>query len=344
MRPTVVSPLFALLAALACAPEGPEPEFIEGFVASSRTLACTDVGLDQPPAGVTRVRALGDSLLGVIAQDEGAILLLDTGFRERLRIQYTEEGPGSLHEPSDLLLHGDSLLVVAEQGRGRLRLFGLDGDERGALGLGFPPHRMAPYGQSWLISAQVLSPAQTEVLYLVTERGAEPLGLVPAHMADWQLKVFANMTVVEPLGRGRFVQAHQMFHPVATLVEPPVPGARGTSAVPLPLPDGVRDMVGVVPQRPFTEAGLMGSLTPVLDAASDTLAGTFLYLTRTGRRLRGYAEKALVRTDRELRPVDWFLLDENFGALALMPGGDAVLLVAEDERWYWCPLPDMPAR
>lgn len=342
MRPTAVSPLVALLATLACAPEGPEPAFIEGFVASSQTLGCSDVGLDPPPAGVTRVRTLGDSLLGVIAQDEGAILLLDTSFRERLRIGYAEEGPGSLHEPSDLLLHGDSMLVVTEQGRARLRFFGLDGGERGSVRLGFPPHRMAPYGRSWLVSAQALSPGQSDLLYLVTERGAEALGVVPVHMADWQLKVFANMTVVEPLGGGRFVQAHQMFHPLATLFDSPEPGASGASAVPLPLPDGVRDRVGVVPRRPFTEVSLMGSLAPVLDAASDTLTGTFFYLTRTGRRLRGFAEKALVRTDRELRPAGSFLLEENFGLLALLPGGDAVLLVAEDERWYRCPLPPLP--
>jgi hypothetical protein len=344
MRSTVVSPLIALLAAFACAPDGPDPDFVEDFVGRSPTLACADAGLQNPPAGVVRVRALTDSLLGVIAMDEGAIILLDSTLRERLRITFDEEGPGSLHEPTDLLLHGDSLLVVAEQGRARLRFFGLDGRETGALPLGFLPYRLAPYGQGWLVSAQVLSPGQADRLYVVSEGGAEPLGVLPVHMADWQLKGFANMTVIEPLGAGRFVQAHQMFHPLATVFDSPAPGGEPGREVALPLPDGVRAVVGIVPQRPFTDAALMGSLAPVLDAASDTTTGTFLFTTRTGRSLRGFSEKALVRTDRDLRLVDSFLFEENVAPFALLPGGDAVLVVAEDERWFRCTLPELPSR
>ena len=51
-----------------------------------------------------------------------------------------------------------------------------------------------------------------------------------------------------------------------------------------------------------------------------------------------------MRTDRDLRPADSFLLEENFGLLALLHGGDTVLLVAENERWYRCPLPPLPDR
>jgi len=290
---------------------------------------------------VSRLEAVNDSLLVAIATGDRDILLVRDDLLPLARIHWEKEGPVSLSDPSDVALVGDTLLVVADRESARLKFFDLQGGDRGTLPLGFPPHRLVRFGDGYLVSAIALLPTQSELLYRVSERAIHGLGVAPLHMADWQLKAMANATVLVPVGGGRVILAHQFIEPVAHLLD--IPGSQdapdAVRRVGIPVSDGVREAVGYLPERPFTDESITKILTPILEAASDTAAGEVLYLTRTGRRIAEHWEKALVRVDRDMGYLDSFLVPLSVGPFAYLPRRREIVAVADDERWYRCPLP-----
>lgn len=336
MRPAVVSPLLLLAA---CSGGGQEAVFVDNLVERSPSLVCEVADLGSPPAAVSRLRAMNDSLLVAIAGGDRDILLLDDDLRVLTRIHWEKDGPVSLSDPSDAVLVGDSLLVIADRERARLAFLDLGGGDRGSLPLGFAPHRLLRFGRGYLVSAIALLPAQAELLYQVSDTSIRALGIPPLQVPDWQLKAMGNATVLEPVGGGRVILGHQFIEPVAHLLDVSAEGDPSTvRQVGVPLPGGVRGAVGYLPERPFTDESLSKLLAPMLDAASDTVAGEILYLTRTGRRIGDHWEKALVRADRDLGYLDSFVLPVNAGRFAYLPRRHEIIAVAEDERWYRCPL------
>ena len=339
MRPTAVSPF--LLALAGCLAEDPAPTFIEDLVERSAVLACAAAEIEDPPPMVNRLKVLNDTLLGVIAAGSREIRLLGRDLRTIASVGYAEEGPGALLDPRDLDMSGDTLLAVADRALARIQLLDLAGRDRGRLDLGFPPQRLLRLRDGYLVSATLLTPAQGELLFRASSAKVEGLGVSALHVADWQLRTLANLTVLEPLGGGRVVLGHQFIEPAAHVLDftdredRPAKATRAS----VPLPEAAREAVGRLPQRPFTEEALMALVAPILEAASDSSSGRLLYLTRSGRRLRGYHEKVLIRVDRDLRYLDSFLLPVNVGPFAYLRSREEIVAVAEDERWYRCPLP-----
>ncbi len=339
MRPTAVSPLLLVLSG--CLAEGPEPTFIEDLVDRSAVLACAAAEIEEIPSTVNRLKVLNDTLLGVIAAGSREIRLLGHDLGTVASVRYVQEGPGALLDPRDLELSGDTLLAVADRVLARVQFLDLSGRDRGRLDLGFAPQRLLRYSDGYLMSATLLMPGQGELLFRVSGGEVEGLGVRPLHIADSQLRTLANLTVLEPVGRGRVVLGHQFIEPAAHLLDFDDRGGRPARATraSVPLPEGARDAVGRLPRRPFTEDALMALAAPILESASDSSSGHLLYLTRSGRRPQGYYEKVLIRVDRDLRYLDSFLLPVNAGPFAYLPSRGEIVAVAEDERWYRCPLP-----
>lgn len=350
MRSAVVSPLLLFLAA--CAGEGWGPVFIEDFTDRSPELECSVVSPPGgPPAAVVRLKLVGDTLLVAVAEGDREIVLLDPDLTVRGRVRWEAEGPAALVQPVDVDLVGDTLLAVADRGRARLVLLDLQGAPRGALPLGFAPQRLLADGGGWLVTAVPLAPTQSEILYRVdgaaitgvgvTRAGITGVGLAPLHDAVPQLKALANTTVLERVRGGRVLVAHQYLQPVAHLVELPARGGGRAVIrdVPTPLPEGVASAVGYRPEPPFTDEAMRRMLTPVLEAAPDPAGGGILYLTRTGRMAGAAWEKALVRVDADMRHQASWILPVNVGPFAWLPARGEVVAVAEDERWYRCPVP-----
>jgi hypothetical protein len=338
MRSAAVSPLLFLLSA--CATERPETLYIEDFLDRSPTLQCSVADVPGPPASVARLRAVNDTLLAAIADGDREILLLDHDLSVRARVRWEEEGPAALAEPVDVELVGDTLLVVAERGRGRLTFLDLHGVQRGHLALGFVPNRLLRDGDGWLVSAVALAPTQGEILYRVAGPDKEGMRIPPVHEAAPQLKALANATVLERVRGGRVIVAHQFLVPLAHLLDVAPGGGRPARRdVAIPLPEGVRDAVGYRPEPPFTDEGLRRMLAPVLASSPDPAAGGMLYLTRSGRMSGDTWEKALVRVDADMAYVSSWVLPVNAGPFAFLPSRNQVVVVADDERWYRCPLP-----
>jgi hypothetical protein len=337
MRSAAVSPLLLLAA---CAADGPETVFIDDFVDRSPTLECAVADVAGPPAAVVRLKAVNDSLLAVIASGDREILLLGHDLSPRRRVPWQEEGPAALREPVDVELVADTLLAVVDRGRGRLTFLDLQGGPRGSLPLGFAPHRLLRDGDAWLVSTVPLAPTQGEILYRISGEEAEGMGIPPVHMAAPQLKALANATVLERVRGGRVIVAHQYLEPLAHLLDLPREGGGPPAVrhVATPLPEGVRGAVGYRPEPPFTDEAMRRMLTPVLEAAPDAVGGGILYLTRTGRMSGDAWEKALVRVDADMVYVASWILPVNVGPFAYLPSSGEVVAVAEDERWYRCPL------
>jgi hypothetical protein len=337
MRSAVVSPLLVLAA---CAADGPEAVYIEDFKDRSPMLECAVADIAGPPASVVRLKAVNDSLLAVIADGDREILLLGHDLAVRTRVRWEEEGPAALADPVDLELVGDTLLVLVERGRARLTFLDLHGVQRDHLALGFAPNRLLRDGDGWLVSVVPISPTQGEILYRVGGARPEPLGIAPVHEAAFQLKALANATVLERVRGGRVIVAHQYLVPRSHLLDlqPEGGGARAVRDVPTPLPDGVRGAVGYRPEPPFADEEMRRLLAPVIEAAPDPSGGGILYLTRSGRMLGGTWEKALVRVDADMNYLASWIFPVNVGPFAYLPSSDEVVAVAEDERWYRCPL------
>ncbi len=338
MRSAVVSPLLLLAA---CAADGPEGVYIDDFPDRSPVLACAVVDIAGPPASVVRLKAVNDSLLAVIADGDREILLLGHDLVARARVRWEEEGPAALVEPVDVELVGDTLLAVADRGRARLSFLDLQGLPRGSLPLGFAPHRVLRDGEAWLVSAVPLAPTHAEILYRVVGEERVGMGIRPVHEAAIQLKALANATVLERARGGRVIVAHQFLVPRSHLLDLPPEGggAPAIRDVATPLPEGVRSAVGYRPEPPFADEAMRRLLTPVLEASPDAAGGGILYLTRTGRMSGDTWEKALVRVDADMNYLASWIFPVNVGPFAWLPERGEVVAVADDERWYRCPIP-----
>lgn len=333
-RPRALLPL-ALLYGCAGA-EGASPTFVPDFLERSVLGECRAI---PPPGGVFRsvgaASVVGDSALVVLHTAEEEVALYDDRGGELARLRYGKHGPLRVVDAQDATWH-EGRFYVADRGGRRVKIFRSDGSDGGDLELPFSPERLAVGPGGLLVVPLILGAGEEDLLHRWDGVGLRPVGVPVVRLGDWRLEAMANQASLVAYPDGRTVLAHQFVVPAVHVVEPGAPRAR---AMPLPLPDGVRGAFGALPASPLTEEELRALPTPVLDGAADPRSGDFLFLTRTGRRRGDYAEKAVVRVDRDFRYLRSYLLPVNAGFLTYFTSSGTSLVVDEADRWYRCETP-----
>jgi hypothetical protein len=150
------------------------------------------------------------------------------------------------------------------------------------------------------------------------------------------VNTFANTAHLAPFPDGRIVLTHTLIIPFAHVMtlESSTP-----ARLPLPLPDGVRDRYGWLPNSPVTEANAEKLLVATIALAPDESTGDLIYLTKTGRLNESGGEKTLIRVDSKLRFLRSYLLDVNATKMAYLSRQGISLVVTSEDEWYSCPTP-----
>lgn len=328
--------LIAVLLFVACGEEEP-PRLVADFANRSEAVACEPLPGPEPgPASVTQLRPVSDSTFLLVDGTGREVAVLDQEARRLRTLEFLEDGPRGIAELSDAALSGDTLLVLADGGRHRLRAFDAQGHDLWTLDLSFPPQGVAFAGSRLLIAAAGMDPRLTSLVYEVRDRVAESVGVPFATSVDALGRMFVNFVTLQGYPDGSAVVAHQFVQPRAWRL------AMGTepSLLRLPVPEAVAPSLGYLPPIPFREDDLERIAAPVIASAPDPETGDLLYLTRSGRQRGEYTEKALVRADHALRYVGSRLLDVNAVALAYLPADPTTAVVVDyDQNWFRCEAP-----
>lgn len=325
-----------LLLVAGCGEEEPVV-LIPDFASRSRAVECEPLpGPDPPPEGVTRLQPMTDSTFLLVDGAGRELVILDRGGRRIGGIRLTQDGPLGVAMLTDAAFSSDTLLVVADGGRQRLRAFDVAWRDLWTLELDFPPQRLAFAGRRLLVAAAGMDARLPGLLYAMRGSTAEPLGVPLAAHPDGLARLFLNDVMLHGYPDGSALLANRFVRPRAWRVDP----ANGVSRLTVPLPAAARDGVGYLPPIPFREEEIGRIAAPVIASASDPRTNDLLYLTRSGRQREGRSEKALVRADRELRYIGSRLLDVNAIALAYLPADPATAVVVDYENdWFRCEAP-----
>lgn len=293
-------------------------------------------GPEPGPVEIARLRAASDSTLLLV--DPGAreiVELAPTGTRVAT-LTLAEDGPIGVALPSDAVRSGDTLVVVADAGRQRLRGFGADGRDLWTVQLDFPPQRLAFAGGRLLITAAGMDGRLPALVYELVAGQVRPLEVPPARHVDAIGRLFLNDVAIEGYPDGSALVAHHFVRPRGWRV-----GADGTvEALDVPVAAAIESSIGHLPPIPFREQDMASIAAPVIASAADPRTGDVLYLTRTGRQRDGRSEKALVRADAHFRYLASRRLEMNAVVIGYVPSHpDEVVVVDFDGDWFRCESP-----
>lgn len=309
------------------------PDFAERS-AAARCVSLPDP--DPEPASVTQLQPHSDSTFLLIDADAREVGVLDGSARRLATIEFTEDGPLGVASLTDAAQSGDTLLVLADGGRRRLRGFDGTGRDLWMVELPFAPQRLAFAGERLLIAAAGMDTRLPSLVYELRGREAVSMHVPFATNADALGRMFLNFVTLQGYPDGTALVAHQFVQPRAWRIDA---GARA-SLLDVPVPEQVAASLGYLPPIPFREEDLERIAAPVIASSADPGSGDLLYLTRSGRRLDAHSEKALVRVDRDLHYVGSRLLDVNAVALVYLPVASGSAIVVDDEQnWFRCEAP-----
>lgn len=314
----------------------PPPLLLASFqervpLATCRSLAGPGPVRSLTPAGRERYLALDASgtrvqLLGPSLEPLGPSRHLLPG---------TSGAPGSplrAFDAVDAWLVDDSMLVVVDGAGRRLHLFP-GGMAPGGLPpswmeLPFHPHRGVPSREGFAVVS--MGPSKGELVHLIRDGGAHPAGWIPTPpLQDGRLVLLTSALVPVPLSGGDVLFLHPLLIPRGYRVD----GNGQVAAFPIPVPDGQGPRVGWAPAFPYREEVLMDLLATALEAAPDSRGDGVLLLTRTGVDRGSFREKAVIRTDGDLRPVEAVRLPVN--ALRVLGLGVSGGMAVEDLEGEW---------
>lgn len=332
MRP--ISLIVALLLLAGCGEE--EWSLIPDLAGQSRAVTCQPLaGPDPGPVQIERLRAVSDSTFLLVDAGAREIVELDRDAARLRTFELTEDGPRGVAMLGDAVRSGDTVLVVADAGRNRLRAFHPDGADLWTIDLGFPPQRLSFAGSRLLVTAAGMDARLPALVHEVKNGGVEPLAVPLARHVDAIARLFLNDVVLEGYPDGSALVAHHFVVPRAWRVEP----GGAVSRLAIPIAEATRASIGYLPPIPFREEDIGRIATPAIAAAADPESGDLLYLTRSGRERDGRSEKALVRADRHLRYLGSRVLDVNAVTLAYLPGERSAIVVDHDGGWFRCESP-----
>ena len=329
-----------LMLLVACWTKDEDLVIIEDLVERSSEPACVEVRTEGDHHEVPLLKTLDDTLIAALLPIKREVLLLRSDLSLRERVRYERYGPGRVIDPQDIVLVDDTILVFSDRATRKLVSLGLGGEERGEIDLDFPPDRVVGWDDGFLVTSLILTPEEEMLLFLVRGDERRELDIPALPNVDWQMKTLENLVSLHTYPDGRIVLVHRFLSPTARVVRFPAdPGADPVVAsLPLPIPDGVKQAVGWMPSRPFSEDELMGILVPAMDVASDPSTGDLLYLTRTGRRVGEYMEKVVVRIDRDFAYQSSHILPANVVEMAYLPRSGELITIDEDGAWGRCAL------
>ena len=321
---------------VACGGED-RPVLIGDFASRSTLVDCRPLGPDTVALGsIMSARPISDSTMLVVDGSGRQLVILDATLRVIRRLEFPDEGPGSIARLLDAAASGDSLIVLADGGRNRLVGITPEGAALWDFDTGFPPQSIAFAGGRLLVTAVGLDP---RIPGLVHERiGPRLVSLdVPfiPHQ-DGLARMFVNSASLYGLPDGSAVLAHELIWPRAWLI--PAHGA--PRRVEVPLPERTSRQIGFVPTMPMREDELDDLLVPVMGLSVDPASGDIFYVTRTGDERDSHSEKAIVRATRDFVYLGSIRLPINAVEVVYLPHAPDSLIVSDyDLGWHRCPVP-----
>jgi hypothetical protein len=330
------STLLLLLAAVACGEDQPENYVvIDDFLARSPRLACET---PEPPAylSVTELRTASDSTVMILDEPGRRLVELDAELRPVWEMPLPAAGPGAVASAVDVAVLGDTAIAIAERQGLQLSVYSRAGHLIRTVPLGFAPSALAARASGeLLISAMPFGDSPGTLLFRYDGTGLHELPVQPRRYAEMFVGALGNTTLAEALPGGAIVLMHQFMAPRAFRV-----GADDRiEALRVPTPDATRASIDYVPDGRIMEEQIERMLVPASAMSIDPIRAEVYLITRSGRRIGGRTERAMLRLDADLGLIESFTLDFAARHLALLPRQQVALIVDDEDRFHACHLP-----
>lgn len=329
-----------LAAALLLAACGGEEQaaLIPDFAKRSPLVTCVALSGDTAAlASITSVRAATDSTFLVADANGRQLVFYDRNATAIRRLEIPEEGPGSVEHLSDAVSSGDTVIVLADMGRGRIVGISPAGTEQWAADAGFPTQGVAFAGNRLLVAAFGMD---ARIPGLIHERRGERLiPLQVPFIADVEAlaRLFANSVNIRGLADGSAVVVHEMIYPRAWAIS----SSGDAERYDVPIPEGLAEQAGVVPPMPIRDEDIGQLLAPALSIDVDPASRDVLYITRSGPGAEAGSEKAIVRVSSAFGYIGSVRLPINAAELVYLPSIPDSVIVSDNElRWHRCPIPN----
>lgn len=327
------STLPLLLAAAACGGATPEDYvIIEDFLARSSGLRCELVASPEYLA-VTGLRTATDSTIMVLDEPGRRLVELDRALRPVWELEAPVAGPGAMNSPVSVALLGDTAIAVAERRGLQILVYSRAGALIRSTPLGFAPSALAtrPAGDV-LVTAMPFGETPTTLLFRYDGVGFHEIPIPPRPYADMFIGALGNTTLAEVLPNGAALVVHQFMAPRAFRI-----GADDAVApIRVPTPDATRGSIDYVPVGPILEDDIDRMLVPASAMSVDPIRGEVYVLTRSGRRLDGRPERAILRLDAKLELIESYTLDFLARHLAFVPRDGTAIIVDDEDRFHAC--------
>lgn len=330
-----MSTLLLLVPLAACAAEPEEFAVVEDFLARSDAVSCEALTAGRDVA-VTELRTASDSTVLVLDAPGRRIVEFDHDLRPVWEMEAPAAGPASLEAPVSAVLVGDTAVAVAERKGFRLLLFSRAGAVIQSTPLQFVPHSLAaPRAGGILVTAMPMGGRPGTLVVRYDGERLEEVDVPLRSYDDMLVGALGNSALVEPLPDGGAMVVHQFLSPRGFLVR--ADGVVEPRRV--PTPDATVESVSYVPTAPITEEHIRAMLVPAMAMSIDPVRSEVYLLTRSGRRVDGRTERAVLRLDDRLGVLASFTLDVRATTMVFLPGREAVLVVDDEDRFHSCALP-----
>jgi hypothetical protein len=329
------STLLLLLVLVACGgTTNEEYVVIEDFLARSQALPCEPLGALGYMA-VTEIRVASDSTIMVLDGPGRRLVELDPALRTVWEMAVPSEGPGAVNTPVSMAVVGDTAIAIAERQGLQLIVFSRSGQLIRSTPLGFAPSAVAarPSGEL-VVTAMPFGETPGSLLFRHDGRVLHEVPVPPRPYADMFIGALGNTTLAEAFPDGAVLVMHQFMTPRAFRVQPDGQVDRLT----VPTPDATRAAIDYVPAGPLVEAEIERMLVPASAMTVDPRRSEVYLLTRSGRRLEGGTERALLRLDAGLGLLESFTLDFVARHMAVVSREQTVLMVDDQDRFHACDL------
>jgi hypothetical protein len=325
-----------VLVAWSCgAPEHEEYVIVDGFLARSTALDCSEV-LASGELAVTELRTASDSTVLVLDGPGRRVLELDRSLRVVWEMEAPAQGPGFLDTPASAALLGDTAVVVVERRGLQLIVYGRDGSLIRSTPLPFLPNHVAVRSTGEvLVTAMPMGGTPPNLLFRYDGAEFHELPVPARPYVDMMIGAFGNSALVDVLPGDDAVLVHQFLSPRAFRIT----GDNVVKPLRMPTPDATREQVSFIPVAPITDDQLGRALVPAMAMSVDPIRSEIYLLTRSGRMVDGRPERAILHLDPELALLGSYTTTVRAGDLVFLPRHGVVLLLDDRDRIHACHLP-----